>query len=257
MQHTAAAASPSTPVAPTPCRTLYIRNLPPKLKVSKLRSLLYTLCSTHGKIVSLRVSRAVKLRSQAFLTYYDQSDATSALQKLHGTEFETRNLCVTYARSLTDIAQSPKLGGESRLSRSRRKKNRAEERERLRILQDEEEERKRMELVPVAMEVPAMVDEPPPVIAAPVEPNRILFLENLPKALTKEEEADPVGIKNALTDLFARFRGFVEVRTVPGKVGIAFVEFGQDSEAAVAMDALQGNALGDPPLNMSVSFAKK
>ncbi|UYV62150.1 SNRPA [Cordylochernes scorpioides] len=76
--------------------------------------------------------------------------------------------------------------------------------------------------------------------------NQILFLTNLP-----EETNDMM-----LAMLFNQFPGFKEVRLVPGRHDIAFIEFDNELLAASAKDALQGFKL---TLNhsMHISFAKK
>lgn len=115
-----------------------------------------------------------------------------------------------------------------------------------------------MASIPVPVTAILTADEPlPPAVMSVVQPNRILFVENLPKLIDGKEDEKGSDVKAVLTDLFAKFAGFVEVRTVPGKDGIAFVEFGVESEAALAMHSLQGRVLGEPPMPMKVSFAKK
>lgn len=58
-----------------------------------------------------------------------------------------------------------------------------------------------------------------------------------------------------LAMLFRQYAGFAEVRMVPGKTGIAFVEFGDEAQATVAKDGLQGFKItNEKP--MKVSFAK-
>ena len=53
-----------------------------------------------------------------------------------------------------------------------------------------------------------------------------------------------------------RFPGFKEVRLVPGRHDIAFVEFEIDSQAGAAKEALQGFKI-TPTNAMKISFAKK
>lgn len=53
-----------------------------------------------------------------------------------------------------------------------------------------------------------------------------------------------------------RFPGFKEVRTVPGRTDIAFVEFESDQLAANAKDALQGFKI-TPTHAMKITFGKK
>merc|ERR1712224_865884 len=59
-------------------------------------------------------------------------------------------------------------------------------------------------------------------------PNRMLFIENLPQITTGA----------MLEMLFQQFSGFLEVRMVPGRPGISFVEFDSDHDAAVAKNGL-------------------
>jgi hypothetical protein len=56
--------------------------------------------------------------------------------------------------------------------------------------------------------------------------------------------------------LFNQFPGLKEVRTVPGRVGIAFVEFEAMAQAALAMERLQGFKITDENF-MQISFAKR
>lgn len=53
-----------------------------------------------------------------------------------------------------------------------------------------------------------------------------------------------------------RFPGFKEVRLVPGRHDIAFVEFETDMQAGAAKDALQGFKI-TPTNAMKITFAKK
>lgn len=83
--------------------------------------------------------------------------------------------------------------------------------------------------------------------AAPAaEATRTLFIENLPN------EAN----EGMLLLVFQRFPGLKEVRLVPHKPGIAFVEYDNDEGAAAALAGLQGFKLAtDKP--MMLSYAKQ
>ena len=59
-----------------------------------------------------------------------------------------------------------------------------------------------------------------------------------------------------LLQYFFRFPGFKEVRQVPGRKDIAFVEFESEVESSAAKDALQGFKI-TPTHSMKISFAKK
>lgn len=73
-------------------------------------------------------------------------------------------------------------------------------------------------------------------------PNKILFVQDLPADTTKD----------SLEALFREYPGLSEVRTIPGRATIAFVEFENAELSAVAKEALhrQGEA------NLKVTFAK-
>lgn len=82
--------------------------------------------------------------------------------------------------------------------------------------------------------------------AAEATPNNILFIENLPHETSSM----------MLQVLFQQYPGFREVRMIEAKPGIAFVEFEDDVQSSMAMQALQGFKI-DPQHPMAISFAKK
>ena len=64
-------------------------------------------------------------------------------------------------------------------------------------------------------------------------PNKILFLQNLPESVTKDQ----------LNGLFSQYPNLHEVRLVPSKKDIAFVEYLDEGSATVAKDALHNYKL--------------
>lgn len=85
-----------------------------------------------------------------------------------------------------------------------------------------------------------------PSVTAEQPPNQILFLTNLP------EETNEV----MLSMLFNQFPGFKEVRLVPNRHDIAFVEFATELESGAARESLQGFKI-TPTHAMKITFAKK
>jgi len=77
-------------------------------------------------------------------------------------------------------------------------------------------------------------------------PNRILFLQNLVADVTEA----------MLSYLFQQYPGFKEVRLVPGKVDMAFVEYENEGQSALAKDALDGFKL-TPTRPIRVTYAKR
>jgi len=78
-------------------------------------------------------------------------------------------------------------------------------------------------------------------------PNKILFVQNLP---------DDHDIES-LTAIFGRFEGFREVRMVPGRKGIAFVEYEAEAGAITAKENTAGMPLADGTKLMKVTYQRQ
>jgi RNA recognition motif-containing protein len=78
-------------------------------------------------------------------------------------------------------------------------------------------------------------------------PNKTLFAQNLP------EEYDI----DALTSIFGRFEGFREVRMVPGRKGIAFVEYENETGAINAKENTTGMTLGEAAQVIKITYQRQ
>lgn len=78
-------------------------------------------------------------------------------------------------------------------------------------------------------------------------PNKILFVQNLP------DDYDVDG----LTAIFGSFEGFREVRLVPGRKGIAFVEYEAEAGAISAKENTAGMALGEENKVIKVVYQRQ
>jgi RNA recognition motif-containing protein len=78
-------------------------------------------------------------------------------------------------------------------------------------------------------------------------PNKILFLRDLPDSADQE----------SLTAIFGRFEGFQEVRLVPGRKGIAFVEYENESGAISAKEATANMPMGDNGKPIRVTYQRQ
>ena len=98
-------------------------------------------------------------------------------------------------------------------------------------------------LIPVSV-----ISQPPfqPSGQDTMPPNNILFIHNLPIETNSM----------MLQLLFEQYPGFKEIRMIEAKPGIAFVEYEDDVQSSMAMQALQGFKI-TPQNPMVVSFAKK
>ena len=78
-------------------------------------------------------------------------------------------------------------------------------------------------------------------------PNKILFVQNLP---------EDYGVEG-LTAIFGRFEGFREVRLVPGRKGIAFVEYEAEAGAISAKENTANMSLGDDGKVVKVVYQRQ
>lgn len=208
-----------------PCRTLYVRGLDEKRKPAVLRTLLHAFFSPYGEISWISASRALKLRGQAFITFTDVECATAALRGLAGTEFLGQLLQLHYART------------ESFRPQPKAKRNAA-------AVAIEADKRKKKRPAPAPTTGDQAAVAPRVKKRQKVVPNRILFAEDVPTG-------------GMLTERCARFAGFIEVRSVPSKPSIAFVEFQSEQHAAVALAALNSTVIKDDTPPVRLSYAKK
>ncbi len=78
-------------------------------------------------------------------------------------------------------------------------------------------------------------------------PNKILFCQNVPPGYPLP----------ALTDQFKRFPGLVDVRGVPNRQDLAFVEFETEAQAGAARQIIDRQELVPGQAPIRVSFARK
>ncbi|KAM6996552.1 U1 small nuclear ribonucleoprotein A [Molothrus aeneus] len=277
---------------PRPNHTIYINNLNEKIKKDELKKSLYAIFSQFGQILDILVSRSLRMRGQAFVIFKEMSSATNALRSMQGFPFYDKPMRIQYAKTDSDIIAKMKGTFVER----ERDRDRERKRDKRKAKGGEAPGPKKSGagaqgatqgavpgMPPLAqpprmlphlggqppyipppgmIPAPGMAPNPgiPPGMApqpgmAPIPtpqplsenpPNHILFLTNLP------EETNEL----MLSMLFNQFPGFKEVRLVPGRHDIAFVEFDTEVQAGAAREALQGFKITQSNA-MKISFAKK
>ncbi|XP_063793778.1 U1 small nuclear ribonucleoprotein A [Pseudophryne corroboree] len=275
-----------------PNNTIYINNLNEKIKKDELKKSLYAIFSQFGQILDILVSRNLKMRGQAFVIFKEVSSATNALRSMQGFPFYDKPMRIQYAKSDSDIIAKMK-GTFVERDRKRQEKRKVKAPEPAAVkkpvpgvplvqglpgqmpgMQNIHGMTQAPRMMHMAGQTPYMHHPgmmPPPGMApgqmppggmphgqmmpgqlAPMQPisenppNHILFLTNLP------EETNEL----MLSMLFNQFPGFKEVRLVPGRHDIAFVEFDNEVQAGAARDSLQGFKITQSN-SMKISFAKK
>ncbi|XP_063289277.1 U1 small nuclear ribonucleoprotein A [Pelobates fuscus] len=270
-----------------PNNTIYINNLNEKIKKDELKKSLYAIFSQFGQILDILVSRSLKMRGQAFVIFKEVASATNALRSMQGFPFYDKPMRIQYAKSDSDIIAKMK-GTFVERDRKRQEKRKVKGQEVAAakkavpgapVVAAVPGQMPGMQNIPGMTQAPRMMHMagqtpymhhpgmmPPPGIApgqippggmphgqmAPMQPisenppNHILFLTNLP------EETNEL----MLSMLFNQFPGFKEVRLVPGRHDIAFVEFENEVQAGAARESLQGFKITQSNA-MKISFAKK
>ncbi|KAJ1637562.1 hypothetical protein T492DRAFT_950668 [Pavlovales sp. CCMP2436] len=244
--------------------TVYVRNLNERVKLDAMKAALRTAFAPFGEVVDVNMRTAFRMRGQAFVSLESVEAAVKAVATMAGFELFGKFMDVTLARERSDTLT--KADGTF-IPRERRREEALAAEE---AVKEEEAAAAPTEAAAEPMEVAssdkaqarakapiaASARQADPVAAAalvrtPVPsdenvPNEKLFLQGLPA------ELDDM----ALQMLFQQFQGFKESRTVPGRVGIAFVEFNLPAQASIARERLQGFKLTDEHF-MQISFAKR
>jgi len=199
-----------------------------------------------GPILDIMAWKNLKMRGQAFVVYKEATSSANAIRSMQGFPFYDKPMRLDFARGDSDIIA--KMKGTF-VERPRRPTG-----EMTSKAKKSKKAKAGAAAAAAAGGLPAAggglhqggghaggggnVDNAPP--------NQILFLTNLP------EETNEM----MLSMLFNQFPGFKEVRLVPGRHDIAFVEFETEMQSAAARDALQGFKI-TPTTAIKISFAKK
>ncbi|EON60799.1 hypothetical protein W97_00008 [Coniosporium apollinis CBS 100218] len=241
-----------------PNNTLYVRNLEERIKIPELTSALSEIFSEYGTIIDIVAKKSLKRRGQAFIVFDSPDAAQRALEEVQGFDLFDKPMQLDYARTRSDATVKVE-GTEEELEVHKRR--RLAEKERKQALAAAEEQKK--------LKRPA-AGAPEPVAARPAKttrgaglkstggaaavipdeylpPNKILFVQNLPENYDVD----------ALSAIFSRFEGFREVRLVPGRKGIAFVEYEAETGAISAKESTAGMTLGDEGKLIKVTYQRQ
>eukprot|EP00416_Gambierdiscus_australes_P035522 CAMPEP_0171096364 /NCGR_PEP_ID=MMETSP0766_2-20121228/44448_1 /TAXON_ID=439317 /ORGANISM="Gambierdiscus australes, Strain CAWD 149" /LENGTH=261 /DNA_ID=CAMNT_0011555333 /DNA_START=69 /DNA_END=854 /DNA_ORIENTATION=- len=246
-----------------PNQTLYVNNLNDKINVETLKKSLREVFAAFGGIIDIIAMKSLKRRGQAWIIFKEASSATNSLKSLQGFPFYNKPMRINYAKTKSDVVA--KADGTYV--------------ERPKKIVKREDLRKGKTTTAAAAPAPqptAAAVEPKKAAAAPAptqksiqdrigwnpqqtpnvpkaptkpqgvaEPNRTLFVENLPAEATD----------TMLSMLFRQYPGFQEVRLIPGR-NVAFVDYQNEYQAGMAMQGLQGFAM-TPEVKLNLSYARK
>ncbi|KAM3960769.1 U1 small nuclear ribonucleoprotein A snf [Aphomia sociella] len=217
-----------------PNHTIYINNLNEKIKKEELKKSLYAIFSQFGQILDIVALKTLKMRGQAFVIFKEIASATVALRSMQTFPFYDKPMRIQYSKTDSDVIAKMKGTFQERPKRPKLPKG-----------TDDAKKKKNKEAGRNAVHgigQPNLLNN----VNAEQPPNQILFLTNLP-----DETSEMM-----LSMLFNQFPGFKEVRLVPNRHDIAFVEFANEMQSAAAKEALQGFKI-TPTHAMKITFAKK
>jgi len=214
-----------------------------KIKIPVLKKSLEAVFKEYGEILDIIAHRNLRMRGQAFVVFKEVESVTKAIQEVQGFPLFDKPMSLSYGRSRSDATIIMEGGN---LEEHRQQRSEAKE-----VARNAAQSRPAagagypvgpgpsMFYPGAGMPAPNLPDEFLP-------PNMILFVQQLPDDITQD----------ALASLFRQYPGFKEVRMVPGKRDIAFVEYENEMQAGVAKEGLQGFQI-TPENSIKVTFARK
>ncbi|KPI38173.1 uncharacterized protein AB675_1139 [Cyphellophora attinorum] len=246
----------ATTLQTPPSSTVYAKNLEERIKPDALREALTEVFSEYGTIIDLVAKQNLKAKGQAFIVFDDPSSAAKAIEEVNGFELFDKPMQLDFARTRSD-ATVLKEDGEDGLDKWKRARIAEKDRKQAQEAATQKLKRPVGQTAAAASERPAKAQKGAGLkgtsanaaAVIPDEylpPNKTLFLRDLP------EDYDQDG----LSRIFSRFEGFKEVRMVPGRKGIAFVEYEAEAGAISAKEATAGMQLGDEGKAIRVTYQR-
>ncbi|KAJ5152357.1 U1 small nuclear ribonucleoprotein [Penicillium capsulatum] len=266
-----------------PNSTVYVRNLEERIKIDKLKESLEEIFAEFGNVVEIVAKTNLKAKGQAFIVYDSVEAATRAIEEVNGFEIFDKPMVLDYAKSRSDATVLREAGSDELEAHKRRRLagkryvavlsvsvngSRGQygvnanhpfsaERKQAQDALEAQKKLKRPAAVADTARPPKTTKgaglKPSSGAAAAVipdeylPPNKILFVRELADDVTQE----------GLEAVFGRFEGFQEVRTVPGRRGIAFIEYETEAGAIGAKEATSGMAMGEQGKAIRVTFQRQ
>ncbi|KAG2233106.1 hypothetical protein BDF21DRAFT_422056 [Thamnidium elegans] len=228
------------PLNTTPNRTVYVSNLNEKVKLDVLKNSLRTLFKQFGNVLDVIAHQNIRMRGQAFVAFPDEESAEKAIKELQHFVLYDKPMVLQFARNKSDV--HAKTDGDFEEHR----KQRLVKKEEVSKLPLPGSHKPTFKASRPQTNAPSHFNPTANIPDEYLPPNNILFLQRLPETITQQQ----------LVELFQRYPGFKEVRMIPTKKSIAFVEYDNELQSAVARSELSGHSFG-PDQEMKVTFARK
>ncbi|CAG1981127.1 unnamed protein product [Fusarium graminearum] len=248
--------------------TVYVQNLEERVKLETLVDALRTIFSEFGNVVDIVAKKNLRAKGQAFIVYDNAESAQEAIEEINGFDLFDKPMKLALARSRSD--KTVELTGSQEELENHKRHRQAEKGEQFFAYQHgcvadllSTDKRKAEEAAEEQRQsnkrASGATDNRPAKAAKSsglkstsaaaatsvldefLPPNKILFVQNLPEDYDIE----------ALTSVFGRFEGLREVRLVPTRRGIAFIEYETEQGAITAKENTAGLNLGDKPIKVT------
>jgi len=233
-----------------------VRNLEERIKIPALKEALTELFSEYGTIVDLVAKNNLKAKGQAFIVFDSADAAERAIDEVQGFELFDKPMVLDYAKTRSD-ATVKAAGNEEEFEAHKRHRMAEKERKQAQEAQEAQKLKRTVDVAPEAAARPTKIIRGTGLkstsgVAGVVPdeylpPNKILFVQNMPD----DYDVD------SLSAIFGRFEGFKEVRLVPGRKGLAFVEYEAEAGAISAKEATAGMALGSDGATIKVTYQRQ
>lgn len=225
--------------------TLYIQNLNEKIKIDVLKTSLRGLFKSYGEVLDVVAHSNLRMRGQAFVSFESPEIAKKALKEVRGFPLYSKPMQISFARTRSDAVVS-KLDPNAL---DEHKQRRLEHKKATRYTNPLKRKFRAKRMAAEMDGASALPISKRPNVQMPDEylpPNKILFLQNLPESVTKDQ----------LMALFSQYPNLHEVRLIPTRKEIAFVEYLDEASATTAKDALHNYKL-DGENKIKITFARK
>jgi len=219
-----------------PSQTLYVNNLNDKVKKNQLKRSLYHIFSQFGSIMDIVALKTTRMRGQAWIVFEDIAAATNALRSLQGFPFYDKAMRLAYAKAKSRAV-------EMQEGSYKKKKRKLQKKQHIGPPLPKEAEPS----VSKAASAPLALTNGAPrsmTIEDAGPKSRMIMCKDLPERCNEM----------MLSTLFKQFSGLQDIRLISGK-RMAFIEYGNEDEAEVAMKALQNFRLSQSE-NLHLSYAK-
>ena len=193
----------------------------------------------------------LRAKGQAFIVFDDIPSAERAIEEVQGFELFDKPMQLAFAKTTSD-ATVEAMGTEEDLEAHKRR--RQAEKERRQAAEQQAEAAQKLKRTagaeaastakPAKLARGSGLKSTATTAVVPDEylpPNKILFVQNVPDDYEVE----------GLTSIFSRFEGFKEVRLVPGRKGLAFVEYDAEQGAISAKETTAAMVLEGKPIKVT------